>query len=583
MFEVGLDSRRGWFLVGGLHLLGPALEPAQPDRRVGGGRENRGGVVSAAKPSQSAILAGIGTEAADLFHDGDNLAYAGVRIDDHCEVWPVRSSAFRSWLAGAYWRVTQAAPGGQAMTDALLVMESVARYDGPERSVALRIAKHGSAIYVDLCDAQWRVVEIDSAGWRILTASPVAFRRTPGMLPLPAPVRGGRVDDLRAYLNLGNSDDGDDRFRLLAGWALAACRPAGPYIVLVLGGEQGSAKSTTARLVRRLIDPNKAGDRSAPRDERDLAVATANGWIVSLDNLSRLLDWQSDALARLATGAGFATRRLFTDSDEFLIHVARPIIVNGIGSLATRSDLLDRAVLVELPRIGDEARRSEAEFWTSFDCDHPRLLGALLDAVSAALAGEGGVQLDRPPRMADATRWIMAAEPALRWPHGSFLAAYTRNRSSAHELALDAAPIVPALRVVVSSGSWTGTAAQLLAALAGKVGDEVTRGRDWPASSIALGNQLRRLAPDLRSTGMKIDFTRENGTGRRLIAISTPTNVVVTHVTAVTPEPADGANSDDSDDRQPSRANGTPMLWPASDDDDDGDGDPAARSALGVG
>lgn len=524
------------------------------------------------KIPQAAVLVSIATDAADLFHDPDGIPYAGLQVDDdqqhHREVWPVRSNAFRSWLAGAYWRVAQSAPGGQAMTDALLVLESAARFDGPERPVALRIAKHGGAIYLDLCDARWRVVEIDTAGWRVLDQSPVAFRRTRGMLPLPVPEKGGKVDDLRAYLNLGDGDDGDDRFRLLAGWALGAFRPAGPYIVLNLGGEQGSAKSTTARLIRRLIDPNKAGDRSAPRDERDLAIATANGWIVSLDNLSKLADWQSDALARLATGAGFATRQLFSDSDEFLVYVSRPIILNGIGSLATRSDLLDRSVVVDLPRISDGARRSEAEFWAGFERDHPRLLGALLDAVSAAWAGEDQVKLDRPPRMADATRWIMAAEGALRWPRGSFLAAYTRNRSSAHELALDAASIVPALRLVAGSGTWTGTAAQLLSALGSKVTEDVTRGRDWPSTSNTLGNQLRRLAPDLRATGMMIEFTRENRTGRRLIAISTDGETVVTNVTIVTPE-RDGDNGDNGDNESPTRSNGAPVLWPVPDDDDD--------------
>jgi hypothetical protein len=517
------------------------------------------------KVPQSAVLVAIATGAAELFHDPDGIPYAGVQVagDDghhHREVWPSRSAAFRSWLAGAYWRETGQAPGGQAMTDALLVLESRARFDGPEQRVALRIAKQDGAIYIDLADEDWRVIEVDATGWRVLDQSPVPFRRTRGMLPLPVPVPGGTLDELRAYLNLGDGDDGDDRFRLIVGWTLGACRPNGPYIVLVLGGEQGSAKSTTARLVRRLIDPNKAGDRAAPRDERDLAIATSNGWVVSLDNLSGLRDWQSDALARLATGAGFATRQLFTDSDETIIYVARPIIVNGIGELAARSDLLDRSMLVDLPRIPDSHRRAETEFWTSFKRDHPRLLGALLTAVSAAWAGEDQVELARPPRMVDATRWIMAAEGTMGWPRGGFLAAYARNRASAHELALDAAPIIPPLRTLVAIGPWTGTAAVLLAALTTRVDEGVTRGRDWPAGPRQLADQLRRLAPDLRATGVTVEFDREARTGRRLITMSASPHNIVTRVTS-------SPLGDEGDDEIPTRTNGGEPLWPEPDDD----------------
>src|SRR5256886_5689169 len=123
------------------------------------------------------------------------------------------------------------------------------------------------------------------------------------MLALPVPLPGGALDDLRPFLNV--ADDGD--YRLLVTWLLAALRPRGPYPVLVLHGEQGSAKSTTARVLRMLIDPNGAPLRAEPHDDRDLMIAATNGWIVALDNLSHLPPWLSDALCRLATGGAFAT------------------------------------------------------------------------------------------------------------------------------------------------------------------------------------------------------------------------------------------------------------------------------------
>ena len=111
---------------------------------------------------------------------------------------------------------------------------------------------------------------------------------------------------------------------LLAAWLVAAFRPHGPYPILVLHGEQGSAKSTTARVLRALLDPNTAPLRGEPRDLRDVMIAASNGWIISFDNLSRIPHWLSDALCRLATGGGFSTRELYTDSEEVLFDAQRP-------------------------------------------------------------------------------------------------------------------------------------------------------------------------------------------------------------------------------------------------------------------
>src|SRR5207253_279153 len=156
-------------------------------------------------------------------------------------------------------------------------------------------------------------------------AAPVRFRRTRGMLPLPIPEPGGRLDTLRDFVNAD-----DDGWTLATAWLVGTLRPDRPFPVLGIHGEQGSGKSTQARMLRGLVDPNVADLRSCPRKEHDLVLAAVNGWIVGLDNVSRLPDWLSDALCRLSTGAGFGTRQLYTDADESLFAAKRPILLNGI-------------------------------------------------------------------------------------------------------------------------------------------------------------------------------------------------------------------------------------------------------------
>jgi len=470
------------------------------------------------KQPTAAELVDLANEA-PLFHDRDGVPYAIVPVGEHRETWPIRSSGFRSWLASKYYERTGKIPRAAAVVDALVMLEGVARFKGPEAPVYVRLAHQNHRLYVDLGDPEWGVVEVTPKDWHHLADSPVRFRRPKGLAALPVPVRGGRLELLRPYLNLAHHDD---EWRLVVGYMVGAYS-RGPYPVLVLGGEQGSAKTTTARLIRSTIDPATSQDRAAPRDDRDLIIAATNGHLVVYDNLSRLPDWLSDGLSRLATGAGFGTRQLYTDNEETLFYAARPIILNGITDLAVRSDLLDRAILVRLPRIPDEERKPERELWAAFEKDRPLILGALLDATSAALAGHSRIVMRRQPRMADFARWVVAAESALGWPAGAFLAAYGRNRASAHEVALDAASIVPPLLALVVDG-WSGTASELLARLQDAAADSdderrrIVRRPDWPDSPRALSDQLRRLEPDLREIGVELRF-RKSTNGRRVIDI----------------------------------------------------------------
>src|SRR5262249_3125598 len=151
-----------------------------------------------------------------------------------------------------------------------------AKFDGPRISVHTRVAEHQGNIYLDLADADWRAIEITPAGWQIVEQPPVRFRRTTGRLPLLEPKPGGTVKLLRPFVNCAS----DAGFRAVVAWLVGCLRPGRPFPVLSLRGEQGSAKTFLAKLLRSLIDPNKAPMRRPPRDDRDLIIAATNGWVV---------------------------------------------------------------------------------------------------------------------------------------------------------------------------------------------------------------------------------------------------------------------------------------------------------------
>jgi hypothetical protein len=517
----------------------------------------------AANPTLKSLLGGRGSAATvlvDLAHDArvglfrtpDQKAYACIDVSGHEETRPVRSRAFGLYLRRLYHREQEAAPSQEAVAAAIATLESEALFDGVCLPVYTRVAGAGGAIYLDLCDPEWRVVEVTADGWSLRPAPPVRFHRAPSMAALPEPVHGGSVDELRAFVNVADDED----WHLLVGWLVGALRPAGPYPVLGLHGEQGSAKTTMARVLGELVDPSTVPVRAGPRDERDLMIAATNRWLVNLDNLSRIPAWLSDAICRLATGGGFTTRELYTDADEVLFDAMRPVIINGIEELATRSDLLDRAILLNLPTIEPDRRRPEKEYWHAFERARPRILGGPLDALSCALRHVDETHLAQLPRMADFALWATAAEPALSTQHGSFLAAYTGNRAQAHELAVDATPFGQTLLEVARDG-FEGTASELLERLVDGAGEQASRQREWPRNPRALSAALKRLAPNLRALGCPVEFTREPTRDRRRIIRLGPTCVRTVQPAQMQgdeqPESdAPGLNLDRSDETGPS-------------------------------
>ena len=398
--------------------------------------------MSGKRPTQAAMLIDL-TKTAALFHAPDGTGFADININGHRETWPIDSGGFKNWLTHSYFKQTGGAPHTQAMQSAMGVIQSRARFDGPEHIVHIRVAELKGRIYLDLADATWRVVEIDTNGWRLIQNPPVRFRRPAGMQALPIPVRGGSIAALRLFLNVQSDSD----FILVVAWLLACLRNRGPYPVLVVCGEQGSAKSNFTAIMRSLLDPNTAPLRTMPRDARDLFIAASNSHVLAFDNVSRMPDWISDTLCRLSTGGGFATRQLYTNQDEVLFDAARPVILNGIEDMVRRPDLADRGLFLTLEAIPENRRRPQAELSAAFEAEQPRILGVLLDAVVEGLKRLPTTRLPNLPRMADFALWATACETAL-WPAGTFEAAYNSNRDEAIEAVIEADPVAAAVRTL---------------------------------------------------------------------------------------------------------------------------------------
>ncbi len=481
----------------------PPDEPAETEKPASPDDEGK----AARKKSASAasmLVELVDKRAVALYRNAEGTPFADVTTSGVRRTLHLRSRAFRSWLRGEYFVETGRAVNAQAIEDALGVLEARTIVGSDIHEVHVRVAVLDGRLYLDLADDRWRAVEIDATGWRIVESPPVRFRRPAGMLPLPEPVRGGTLDDLRPLINVRD----DEAWHLLVTWQTFALHPAGPFPILSFIGEQGTGKTAAARILRRLIDPNKAELCRPPREEQDMAVGAANRWVVAYDNLSSLKADLSDALCVLSTGGGLTTRKLYTDDEENIFDHKRPVILTGITEVATRPDLLDRALLVTLEPIPKDRRIPESELLARSEALRPRAIGALLDAVSGALRELPGVPARGLPRMADFARWGIGLEKALGWPEGAFLGAYDANRAEAHSSAIEASPVGPAvLGFAEERGEWSGTAGELLDHINRRRGNEKPP-EGWPKTARGLGGAMRMISPALRAHGLEVTFDR---------------------------------------------------------------------------
>ncbi|MEK7854649.1 MAG: hypothetical protein AAB288_01050, partial [Acidobacteriota bacterium] len=430
----------------------------------------------------------------DLFHSAEDRCYASFQRNGHRETWPIESRSFRDFITKEYYDKTGEIPSEQSVKNALNLLNGQALFEGPELQIGIRLAENTGSIFLDLADNDWNVVRIDRRGYHVIAASdcPVRFVRTKSMRPLPMPTGQGDIDDLREFLNL--SDASGDAYTLIKAWLVNCLRPGFPYPILIFTGEPGTAKSTTTERLKNLVDPSELSHRSSPRNESDLMIAATRSHLLAFDNISSIPDWLSDAYCRLSTGGGIGTRTLYTNDEETILKAKRPIILNGIGSIATRSDLLDRAIVIELRPISHDERRSERELKADFESKIGSIFDALLSAVSVALNKIESIQLPSLERMADFAQWGTAAEEGLSIEPGGFIQAYRRSRESVHDDVLEGSPVGEVLREYCSvRGAFDEVMLikDILSALKNLAGD-MSLHKDFPKSSRGLRNQLLR-------------------------------------------------------------------------------------------
>jgi len=444
-----------------------------------------------------------------LFNDGDDNAYATLPHLGGSVAVRLSSAAFGHWLRRLAYTTLKRPVSSGPLREAVATLEAEALFGPSTFPVHTRVAGDEQKIAVDLGLMDGRFVQIDRDGWQIEQPASRKFVRGAGFGSLPVPQVGGDLTRLRRFLGLD-----EHNYRLLIAFLLNALKPQGPYFIFLVEGEQGSGKSFVCEVIKRIIDPNRALRLRLPDKPQDLMIQAKEYRLLNFDNASGMSAEMSDALCSLATGGGLAVRKLYSDGELFVMNYSRPFVINGIGGYANRPDLMERAIPIKLPPMPEGGRKTEAELLAEFDQMLPGLLGALYNAVSHALRVYDTTEPPRHLRMADAARWIKAAEEGVGEQPGSMIDAIAIAQNEFVVERINDDPLVVALRKIIGPMPFEGYVGDLF----GKILelDDAKYQRSLPKSPSYLSNQLRRLRPAMVKAGIRVDFLGKDRKGSKV-------------------------------------------------------------------
>lgn len=507
------------------HIVEKIVKEAEiytPPPQTAHATEDEEGESGSSKDSLASQLVAFALARVELFHDDNNEGFA--LVNELQETYRLISPRFKTWLVASFYETTAKAARDQSVREALTVLDGLAINRADKKTTFTRVAQlDDGAIYVDLAQqGSSLAAKIEAGHWSLVQQHDVRFLRPESMRPLPAPVvqPSISIEDLWRFVNV------PDNARLLVlAWLLECLRPEGAFPVLEILGEAGSAKSTTQRYLRMLIDPNASNLRSPPKTVEDLFVSAGVNWLVSFENVSHLSAPLQDGLCVLATGGGYAKRKLYSDGEESVINVMRPVVLNGISACVTAHDLIDRSICIEPQRI--QVRREDVQLEREFDEAYPALLGSLFQLMAYTLQALPETQL--PPseniRMAGFARLGVAMERVLNAPQGEFLRQFHAARSESISRTIDSSPVAIAVIDWFENQARQGREMPVKTLFI-----EVERykplGADaWPRTAKGFGDALRRAATSLRYVGIEVKSLGKIGSTVKWSVRPTPVSV----------------------------------------------------------
>jgi hypothetical protein len=458
------------------------------------------------------------------------------------EILGLDSQRFKNWLYRFFYE-KKGEIISEEVENIIKILKSEAEFNENRKRLELRVAKTSDddfAFYYDLTNSNWSAVKITPQGWTIENKPPTLFRRHVNQLPQISPISTSitsssflTMDDkddtiLVKFIDLLNVKDNDNKL-LLKCLIISLFIPGIAKPILMLHGEQGSAKTTLQELIKMLVDPSIVKTLTFPRDITELVQQLSHNYIAYYDNISIIKEQISDALCRAVTGTGFSKRKLYTDDEDVIYFFQRCIGFNGINLATTKADLLDRGIIIQLERIPKERRRKIEDIWKDFEILRPQLLSYIFDILVKVLElkQKGGIKISNGlNRMADFEEYAEIISRCMGYREGEFLRVYQDNINIQIDEAIQASPLSMAVVELMDNGKEDGNnelidnATELLLELneiaETKLKIDIKKMPSWPKSPNQLSRRLNEIKTNLREKSIVIENYRDKKSHRKI-------------------------------------------------------------------
>lgn len=272
--------------------------------------------------SSQILLMDIKEEGHQFFHDKGENAYVAVPLDNgQVEYMAVNDKRYRRMLIKMFYTNYEKTVSSEAMKQVIDTLEAEANYKGAEIDPAVRCKYSNGHIYYYLADEEQTVFCISKEGIRILEDCPIPFIKRQNMLaqviPMDREVRKGEKKPsfqelARKYWKFESEED-----MILHNVALLVRFISDiPAPIIYYKGDRGSAKTTSMKMDKMLIDPSNTDIKALPSSINDVVSALSGQYMICFDNVEGGITKDVANIFCISCSSGFfSKRKLFTDNE----------------------------------------------------------------------------------------------------------------------------------------------------------------------------------------------------------------------------------------------------------------------------
>lgn len=312
--------------------------------------------------------------------------------------YPLSSTNFRVAFKSIYKKYYGKLLNNIQFTSLLEELEVLAFENKLNYPLTNRICKMDDAIIYDLNETENLCVWVEKGMCKITKTPERRFKRTTLSVDQVAPKLSADPATLpkmlRKHLNISKKT-----LELYCIWLVTCFIPDIQHPILVAFGEKGSSKSTLLQRTVQIIDPQIIELNSLPKPG-DLELRLSSTYVCAFDNLQQLRCDTSNLLCQTVTGGAATKRKFYTDSELVITDVQSIVLLNGTDLVISRSDLMERSLLIPMKKLSPKRLQSEIELTQAFNAELPSILGACFQLLAIASNDTKPIETNHRTRIA---------------------------------------------------------------------------------------------------------------------------------------------------------------------------------------